>query len=281
MSGRSRAAAEPFWATALSKMQPGPQRIARGLHSVIQRSKSYREILWIGSGWRTGSSEHSSGRALDIMITADTNKTPSVSERNAGNALVGWLIRNASTLRVRGIIFSRDSARRPELWGYSQPGKWRSGDPRGSISGDHVDHVHVYFESGADWPSSLNNSTLEPGLPDVGGGGGGLKIVDTVSVAHLKSARYADPPRSGTPVGQYGNEVYTLETALARTGWLRSQYVDGHYGSTTVGDGSSGYGGVTGFQKKHSGTVNPDGWLGQRELTKLFSLAKMTVKVTA
>ena len=106
------------------------------------------------------------------------------------------------------------------------------------------------------------------------------KVIGTVSVAHLKSARYVDPPKSGTPLGAYANEVFTLETALARTEWIEWKHVDGHYGSATVGDGSTGFGGATGFQKKHSGVTRPDGWLGILELQKLFRLAGMTVTVT-
>ena len=106
------------------------------------------------------------------------------------------------------------------------------------------------------------------------------KEVGTVSVAHLKEARYADPPKSGTPLGQYADEVYTLELALVKTEWLRPGRADGHYGSDTVGDGSSGFGGVKGFQKKHSGATAPDGWMGVRELTKLFKLAGMSKTVT-
>ena len=71
---------------------------------------------------------------------------------------------------------------------------------------------------------------------------------------------------------------------------MRAEAKDGHYGVLTVGDGSSGYGGATGFQVKHSNETltkdskgnitNPDGWLGKRELTKLFLLAGMRVRVT-
>ena len=104
--------------------------------------------------------------------------------------------------------------------------------------------------------------------------------VGTVSVDHLKAARYADPPKSGTPLGQYADEVYTLELALVRTRWLRPGRADGHYGADTVGDGSPGFGGVKGFQKKHSGTSTPDGWMGVRELTLLFKLAGMSKTVT-
>lgn len=112
--------------------------------------------------------------------------------------------------------------------------------------------------------------------------GTSARLVDRVSVANLKSARFADPPKSGTPLGPYADEVFTMETALAKTKWLDWTHVDGHFGSATVGNGStSGFGGTTGFQKKYSGASNPDGWLGQRELTKLFSLAGMNVAVVS
>lgn len=281
MTGRDRARTSPFWATALNQMQPGPRRIAQGLHALIGRSKVLSPYLWIGSGYRTGSSEHSSGRALDIIITADTGKMPTTAELSAGNQLVNWLIRHASQLGIHGIIFSRDSKRRPQIWGYSTPGKWRDLPARGSISGDHVDHIHIYFKPTADWPASLNSSRVSPGLPSVGDTSTGAHLVGTVSVAHLKASRYADPPKPGNPLGPYANEVFTMETALAKTKWMHWQHVDGHFGTSTVGDGSTGYGGTTGFQRKHSGATKPDGWLGPKELEKLFRLAGMSVKVTS
>ena len=42
-----------------------------------------------------------------------------------------------------------------------------------------------------------------------------------------------------------------------------------------------GFGGTTGFQKKHSGARNPDGWLGPSELRLLFKLAGMSKTVTS
>lgn len=289
-TGRERAKSSPFWATALQSMKSGAASVVRGIYDVIRRSPSLAPYLWMGSGYRTGSVEHQSGLSIDIMVTADTNRTPTADELAAATQLLNWLIANAGLLRIRGIIFSRDSRRRPQLWGYSQPGRWRDGKPRGSISGDHVDHIHVNFMASASWPAALSGAVIgaaapvkpatpapaKPATPAVAK----PKLVSTVSVAALKAARYADPPKAGTPVGQYADQVLTLETALAKTGWLRSQYVDGHYGSTTVGDGSSGYGGTTGFQRKHSGTAKPDGWLGAKELAKLFRLAGMNVRVT-
>lgn len=284
MTGRDRARTSPFWATDLDRMQPGARKVAEGIHALIQRSPGAFKHLWVGSGWRepTGKNdEHGTGRAIDIMVTADTEMQPTLDERADGNAFVNWLIDHADDIKIKGIIFSRDSEPRPELWGYSHPGSWRSEKDRGSISANHVDHVHLFLKEDTTWPASLDSTTIypRPGLPDVGDGGK-PGLVSSVSVSHLREARYTDPEKDGTPVGPYGDEVFTLETALARTKWIQSRYVDGHYGTSTVGDGSSGYGGTTGFQKKHSGATDPDGWLGKQELTKLFQLAGMSVEVT-
>ena len=97
-------------------------------------------------------------------------------------------------------------------------------------------------------------------------------MVGAVSVKALKAARDADPSMTGSPLGVYANQVYTLETALAKTGWLDKRYVDGHYGTTTVAA-------VQGFQRKHSGSSKPDGWMGKLELGLLFRLAGMKIAV--
>lgn len=47
---------------------------------------------------------------------------------------------------------------------------------------------------------------------------------------------------------------------------------DGHYGSATVDA-------VKAFQRKHSGSRNPDGWMGARELTRLRALSGATWRV--
>ena len=301
MTGRDRSKEEPFFATGLDKMPDGIQRAVRGIHGVIQRSPKVSPYAWVGSGYRpepdNKQNEHRHGLAVDLIVTADTGMIPTEDELLAGNILLNWLTDHGDDLKIHGIVFSRDSKMRPEFWGYSHPGTWKEGEHREGkdegeeISANHVDHIHVLFESNADWPSLLDDSVADrikpglptspgkfkPGLPNVGAN---LQLVDSVSISHLREARYSDPEKDGTPVGPYGNEVFTLETALARTQWLRWQYVDGHYGTSTVGDGSSGYGGTTGFQHKHTGTSAPDGWLGRQELTKLFQLAGMSVEVT-
>ena len=178
---------------------------------------------------------------------------------------------------------------------YSLTNGWKGRPYTGGNA--HNSHVHVSLrnrtsesasksvvnQAGNDTSRWLKSSPTPkpPTPPSTGGSGSKPKLVGTVSVAALQAARYADPQKSGRPVGIYGDQVFTLETALAKTDWLKREYVDGHYGTTTVGDGSSGFGGCKGFQVKHSGVsvAKADGWLGVKELTKLFKLAGMKVKV--
>ena len=102
----------------------------------------------------------------------------------------------------------------------------------------------------------------------------------TVHVGHLIYAMHRDPHGPNGARGPFADEVKLLEEALARTGWLDWKFVDGSYGTMTIGNGDvNGQGGCKGFQKKHSYAINPDGWLGVKELTLLFHLAGMAVQV--
>lgn len=96
----------------------------------------------------------------------------------------------------------------------------------------------------------------------------------TLSVAALRRARYADPPKTGTPVGVAGAQVKALEAALVKLGLLASSRADGHYGSDTVKA-------VQAFQRRYSGAKSPDGWMGVKELSRLRQLAGASWKVSA
>ena len=97
------------------------------------------------------------------------------------------------------------------------------------------------------------------------------KLVSKVSVGDLKKARNTDPKKGSQSLGEFADQVFTVETALAKIKWLDKDLVDGHYGTSTVTA-------VKGFQKKHSGATNPDGWMGLKELRRLFILSGMKVK---
>ena len=54
----------------------------------------------------------------------------------------------------------------------SSRGTWKALAGRGSISGNHIDHAHIYLSrSGPGWASALDDLTIgKPGLPSAGDG---------------------------------------------------------------------------------------------------------------
>lgn len=106
--------------------------------------------------------------------------------------------------------------------------------------------------------------------------------VPTLNVGWLKTARFHDPQAPQGHKGPHADMVRLFEHMLAVTGWLDPKWVDGSYGSLTVGDFNPvGRGGVTGFQVKHSGANRhtADGWMGPKELQLLSKLSGIPVNV--
>jgi len=89
-----------------------------------------------GWGGRSGSGgEHSSGRAVDIMIP----------NSSVGQAIANYVRANAKALGVSEVIWSQ------RIWTVQRSGEgWRSMSDRGSPTANHYDHVHVtvYGSSG-------------------------------------------------------------------------------------------------------------------------------------
>lgn len=174
---RTLAQKDRFRATALNKMKAGPRSIVRELDEAFLRSPLLKDVFWTGSGWRSNSKEHGNGDTIDQMFVENVGRMPTPKEREAMLVYIDWLVANHKELGIEGILVSRDGAPRTEVWGYSTPGKgWRSLTNRGSISANHVDHVHINFFENASWPSSLNGVIIgggkapapKPGLPSTG-----------------------------------------------------------------------------------------------------------------
>lgn len=187
---RSRDDRDPFWATAISRMQPGPAEITRQIRALMKRSGFG---LWPGSGYRTGSVEHSSGTSTDWMITELVGMRPTAQERAEALTFVDWLIRNRHVLDIEGILFSRDGKPRTEAIGYSKGWYgWRALTDRGSVSANHIDHVHIKFRTRSRWASALSKAVLvvkggttkptTPSLPSTGADGWDGKSFPHVSV---------------------------------------------------------------------------------------------------
>lgn len=79
-------------------------------------------------GYRSGGgSYHSSGRAIDVMVSGE-----------AGWEIARWVRANASELGVIEVIYAQN------IWTAQRAGDgWRSMSDRGSASANHYDHVHI------------------------------------------------------------------------------------------------------------------------------------------
>lgn len=124
-----------------SKINSNVRNTARLLWE--NRAKGGWPRMWIGSGWRPGSREHSTGRAVDFIMSDEAGTKPNRAELDSGWAFVQYMWRNRKALGVYGIIWQN------RILGYSWPSRgWRKYTAGGStVSGKHLDHVHVLFKS--------------------------------------------------------------------------------------------------------------------------------------
>lgn len=138
---------------AESKMNGNVVGIIKSLFNDYLVHQEWATCIWPGSGWRTGSTEHQSGRAVDLMITSKVNKVPSPSDREAGSKLVALLLKHGKVLGIQWVLFSLDDK---TTWSFNfDRGTWSKLGDRGSVSANHRDHVHVYFKRGAKLPSGF------------------------------------------------------------------------------------------------------------------------------
>ncbi len=80
-------------------------------------------------GYRGGSANHSSGRALDVMVSGA-----------AGREIANWARANASALGITEVIHAQ------RIWTTQRAGDgWRGMSDRGSATANHYDHVHLSF----------------------------------------------------------------------------------------------------------------------------------------
>lgn len=88
---------------------------------------AFPDVSSIGGYRAGGGSYHSSGRAIDVMISGE-----------AGWEVARWARANASQLGVIEVIYSQ------QIWTAQRSGDgWRWMSDRGSSSANHYDHVHI------------------------------------------------------------------------------------------------------------------------------------------
>lgn len=83
-------------------------------------------------------SDHSSGRAVDIMISSAFPNYHAADAVGYGNGMAGWIVANHDQLGVQYIIW------RQRIWNVERASEgWRPMSDRGNPTANHYDHLHV------------------------------------------------------------------------------------------------------------------------------------------
>ena len=90
----------------------------------------FGEPTLLGVAGRAGTSDHPSGKAIDFMV-----------DRSTGDALADCALRNQDALGVTYVIWEQR---------INHGGGWESMEDRGGATANHMDHVHISFDSGGD-----------------------------------------------------------------------------------------------------------------------------------
>lgn len=83
-----------------------------------------------GKAGRSGTSDHPSGLALDFMVDSST-----------GDDVAQYVLDNQDKFGVKYVIWEQR---------YNAGSGWSTMEDRGGATANHMDHVHVSFDSGAD-----------------------------------------------------------------------------------------------------------------------------------
>jgi hypothetical protein len=109
-------------------LTPDAIRVYRSVCAAFPQVTSY-------GGVRTGDGgEHGTGQALDIMVSG-----------SLGDSIAAYVRDNASQLGVSEVLWAQ------QIWTVQRSSEgWRTFSDRGSVTGNHFDHVHVtvYGSSG-------------------------------------------------------------------------------------------------------------------------------------
>lgn len=132
--------------------------------SLLGQKYGINSILGVGS--RGNVSDHPKGLALDFMTSG-----------SAGDRLAAEAVKRQHQLNVEYVIWKQ------KIWSDNNP-SWRQMEDRGSPTANHMDHVHVSFES-----SPTNPRYPRPGAPGGGGSNGGGPAANIALGRRLAAAR--------------------------------------------------------------------------------------------
>lgn len=114
----------------LGNIKSATRSVAKELYDVARANGHEIWFMW-GMG---SSSEHGSGRALDLMVRNEA----------AGDFLRDYIWKHRKRLRLRHVIWWQHI-----LSTVVQPGVRRRMRDRGSPTNNHYDHLHVFLNSGS------------------------------------------------------------------------------------------------------------------------------------
>jgi hypothetical protein len=127
----------------LGKVQPATKSISQEIFDAAKKAGHEIWYMW-GMG---SSSEHATGRALDLMVRNE----------KAGDWIRNYIWTNRKRLRLQHVIWEQHITST-----VTEPGVRRKMADRGSVTENHMDHIHVLFFAGAyqkPSPSSPSPST--------------------------------------------------------------------------------------------------------------------------
>lgn len=116
-------------------------------------------------GWRPpdGYNDHSSGKALDFMVSDDGRAGDMAAMAQFGDPIFDYLKQNAGELKIQSIIWKQT------YYSFDQSGNLTYSkfmNDRGSITQNHYDHLHVFMdyidsETGGTVPADRLSSNIE------------------------------------------------------------------------------------------------------------------------
>lgn len=135
-----------YVSSKLGKIQPATRSIAKELYDV---AKANGHEIWFM--WGMGSSqEHSTGRALDLMVRNEAG----------GDFVRNYLWTHRARLRLQHVIWEQHITST-----VTQPGVRRKMADRGNSTENHYDHNHAFFKDGAYQPITVTPPKPKPPVP--------------------------------------------------------------------------------------------------------------------
>lgn len=131
----------------LGRIDASTKSIAKELYDAAAKAGHAPWYMW-GMG---SSSEHATGRALDLMVRNEA----------AGDWIRNYIWKHRKRLRLQHVIWEQHITSTT-----TSPGVRRKMADRGSVTENHMDHVHVLFFKGSYQKPSESDAKPKPGTKE-------------------------------------------------------------------------------------------------------------------